>query len=115
MPTIDDKSQPAPTASRHGTDAEQGRKAPAGGNVEHLVYQHPYVKRLERDVDELKQLYKEQIQRTEDIQTEAFERIVELQRSSQIAQSQTLADFFIKTRDYLLGRSSKDADEEQGR
>lgn len=113
VPPVDDTSRPAPTSSRDGGDPKQGTGNPVRASADLLIYEHPYVKRLERDVDELKQLYKDQIKRTEDIQTEAFDRIVELQRSSQIAQSQTLADFFIKTRDYLLGRSATDAPEDR--
>lgn len=74
------------------------------------IYAHPYVKKLEQRNEVLEKKLEDQTRRTETIQREAFERIVELQRSSQIAQSQTLADFFIKTRDYLLGRPTVETD-----
>ena len=70
------------------------------------IFSHPYVIKIEQRNEQLEKKLDDQIRRTETIQREAFDRLVELQRSSQIAQSQTLADFFIKTRDYLLGRSA---------
>ena len=83
---------------------EESGGAPTGLSI----FEHPYVLKLERRNDQLEQKLDEQTRRTELIQREAFDRLVELQRSSQIAQSQTLADFFIKTRDFLLGRKASE-------
>ena len=99
--------EPAQLSTANEDDKEE--RTPAGRPV-HDIFKHPYVVKLERRCDVLEQKLDEQTRRTETIQSDAFARLVELQRSSQIAQSKTLADFFIKTRDYLLG--NRDATEQ---
>lgn len=108
--TIADEPRPVTTSrdteDKHTDEPDRGLKKPprsdSAFNLE--IYEHPYVKKLEQRNEVLEKKLEDQTRRTETIQRENFERLVELQRSSQIAQSQTLADFFIKTRDYLLGR-----------
>ena len=71
------------------------------------IYEHPYVQRLEAQVDKLEKKYDDQIRRTEEIQINSQKQILELQRMTAIGQSQTLADFMLKAKDWLLGQGSE--------
>jgi hypothetical protein len=71
------------------------------------IYDHPYVKRLEDRVDKLEAKYEAQVRRTEEIQMKSQQQIIELQRMTAIGQSQTLADFMLKARDWVLGQGSE--------
>jgi hypothetical protein len=76
------------------------------------IYEHPYVKRLEDRCEKLEAKLDAQVRRTEDIQIRSQEKLLELQRMTAVGQSQTLAEFMLKAKDLILGRSS-DADKEQ--
>ena len=67
------------------------------------VYEHPYVKRLEAQIDRLEIRYEAQVRRTEEIQLTAQERLVDLQRMTTIGQSKTLADFMLQAKNWLVG------------
>jgi hypothetical protein len=71
------------------------------------IYEHPYVKRLEAQVDKLEKKYDDQVRRTEEIQINSQKQILELQRMTAIGQSQTLADFMLKAKEWLLGQGSE--------
>ena len=76
------------------------------------IYEHPYVKRLEAQVDKLEKKYDDQVRRTEEIQINGQKQILELQRMTAIGQSQTLADFMLKAKDWILGQGSDPAKSE---
>jgi hypothetical protein len=78
-------------ASRHSTTTDLG------------VYDHPYVKKLEDRCDKLESKYDAQVRRTEEIQLKAQQQLVELQRMKTIGQNQTLADFMLKAKEWILG------------
>ena len=59
------------------------------------IFEHPYVKRLEAEVDEFKSKYENQVRRTEDILEDANKRLVEMAQAGQIAGSKTLAEYLI--------------------
>jgi hypothetical protein len=59
------------------------------------IFEHPYVKRLEAEVDEFKSKYEQQVRRTEDILEDANKRLVEMAQAGQIAGSKTLAEYLI--------------------
>jgi hypothetical protein len=59
------------------------------------IFEHPYVKRLEAEVDDLKSKYEKQVRRTEDILEDANKRLVEMAQAGQIAGSKTLAEYLI--------------------
>jgi hypothetical protein len=59
------------------------------------IFEHPYVKRLESEVDDLKSKYEKQVRRTEDILEDANKRLVEMAQAGQIAGSKTLAEYLI--------------------
>src|SRR5437773_1223077 len=44
------------------------------------IYEHPYVKRLEGQIDKLETKYEAQVRRTEEVQLIASKQLVELQR-----------------------------------
>ena len=71
------------------------------------IFEHPYVKRLEDRIDKLEAKYEAQVRRTEDIQIRSQERLLELQRMTAVGQSQTLADFMLKAKSWLLGQGSE--------
>lgn len=71
------------------------------------IYEHPYVKRLEDRVEKLEGKYEAQVRRTEEIQLKSQEQLLELQRMTAVGQSQTLADFMLKAKDWMLGRGSE--------
>jgi hypothetical protein len=59
------------------------------------IFEHPYVKRLEAEVDDLKSKYENQVRRTEDMLVDANKRLVEMAQAGQIAGSKTLAEYLI--------------------
>ncbi len=91
---IDDTSPAQPAIARHGP-------------LEHDIYQHPYVKRLEAQVEKVEKKYDDQVRRTEEIQLKSQQQIIELQRMTAIGQSQTLADFMLRAKEYFLGTPSE--------
>lgn len=75
--------------------------------TEHDIYEHPYVKRLEDRVEKLEAKYEAQVRRTEEIQLKGQAQLVELQRMTAVGQSQTLADFMLKAKEWLLGQGGE--------
>ncbi len=67
------------------------------------IFEHPYVKRLEAQVEKWEGKYHDQVRRTEDIQMKGTQQILELQRMTAIGQSETLADFMLKAKEWILG------------
>lgn len=78
------------------------------------VYEHPYVKRLEAQVDKLEKKLDDQVRRTEEIQLRGQEKLLELQRMTAVGQSQTLADFMLKAKDWMLGSGGEPENREEG-
>lgn len=91
---IDDASPAQPAMARHGA-------------LEHDIYEHPYVKRLEAQVEKVERKYDDQVRRTEEIQLKSQQQIIELQRMTAIGQSQTLADFMLQAKEYFLGSATE--------
>jgi hypothetical protein len=86
-------SQTEPAVARHTTS-------------ELDVYEHPYVKKLEDRVEKLESKYEAQVRRTEEIQLKSQQQLIELQRMTAIGQSQTLADFMFKAKEFFLGQGT---------
>jgi hypothetical protein len=74
------------------------------------IFEHPYVKRLENQVEKWEGKYQEQVRRTEEIQMKSTQQILELQRMTAIGQSETLADFMLKAKEWVLGPSTGSAE-----
>jgi hypothetical protein len=85
-----DSAPTQPAIARHGT-------------LDHDIYEHPYVKKLEDRVEKLEAKYEAQVRRTEDIQLKGQAQLLELQRMTAVGQSQTLADFMLKARNLVFG------------
>ena len=87
---MSDTSETEPVIARHGvTDID--------------IYEHPYVKKLEDRVEKLEAKYEAQVRRTEEIQLNGTKQLLELQRMTAVGNSQTLADFMLKAKDWMLG------------
>lgn len=71
------------------------------------IYEHPYVRRLEERNERLEAKYEAQVRRTEEIQLKGQAQLLELQRMTAVGQSQTLADFMLKAREWMLGKGSE--------
>lgn len=90
-----DQAQPGP--------AEPGRAHPGPAQADLDIYTHPYVQRLERDLDETKaQLkdartdLKDQVKVTQELQRESNLKLIELQQMVQAGQSKWLSKLFFK-------------------
>jgi hypothetical protein len=59
------------------------------------VFDHPYVRRLEREVEEFKGKYEGQVRRTEQVLETANRNLIELAQANAIAQSETLARYML--------------------
>ena len=77
------------------------------GVLELDIYAHPYVQRLEERNEKLEAKYEAQVRRTEEIQMKSQQQIIELQRMTAVGQSQTLADFMLKAKGWLVGEGSE--------
>jgi hypothetical protein len=107
--------QPATSVAQNQDDASPTQPAVARhGAIEHDIYEHPYVKRLEAQVEKLEKKYDDQVRRTEDIQLKSQQQIIELQRMTAIGQSQTLADFMLRAKEYFLGSAGEPEKRELG-
>jgi hypothetical protein len=78
------------------------------------IYDHPYVKKLEDRCDKLEAKYEAQVRRTEEIQIQSQQQLLELQRMTAVGQSQTLADFMLKAKDFILGPAAAPTRKEEG-
>lgn len=85
--------------------------APRQGLTDLDIFEHPYVKKLEAQVEKLEDKLDAQVRRTEEIQTRSQNALIELQRMVAVGQSETLANFMLKARDWMLGKGSETARE----
>ena len=97
VPTED--GEPEVAHGTHAPDASRRERVRDEGDV----YEHPYVKKLEDRIEKLETKYEAQVRRTEEIQLKSQEQLLELQRMTAVGQSQTLADFMLKAKDWLIG------------
>jgi hypothetical protein len=65
------------------------------------IFEHPYVKRLEAEVEKWQGKFEEQVQRTQKVLETANENLIQLQQAAAVANSQTLADFLLKAGPFL--------------
>jgi hypothetical protein len=110
-----DSDTPRSSATQHGVSREENNDGrgethhdTAGrATTDHDIYEHPYVKKLEAQVEKLEAKYDAQVRRTEEIQTGHQAQLIELQRMTTVGNSQTLADFMLKAREWVLGRGNE--------
>jgi hypothetical protein len=118
--TVETPLNDNPDTASHGTprlavsETETSQKGsetepvmPRQGLTELDVYEHPYVKRLEAQVDKLEGKLDAQVRRTEEIQSRSQASLIELQRMVAVGQSETLANFMLKARDWMIGKGSE--------
>ena len=65
------------------------------------IFEHPYVKRLETEVEKWQGKFEDQVQRTQEVLVSSNKNLMELQRTTAVANSQTLADFILKAGRFL--------------
>jgi len=112
-PSDSDTARPVATQRDESAPGNQERKGTTQTDVSRSVatdldiYDHPYVKRLENQVEKLETKYEAQVRRTEEIQLEAQERLVELQRMTTIGQSKTLAEFMLQAKNWIVGAEAE--------
>ena len=71
------------------------------------IFEHPYVKRLEAQVEKWEGKCHDQVRRTEEIQIRGQEKLLELQRMVTIGQNKTLADFMLQAKNWIVGQGSE--------
>jgi hypothetical protein len=65
------------------------------------IFEHPYVKRLEGEVEKWQGKFEAQVQRTQEVLESSNKNLMELQRTTAVANSQTLAEFILKAGRFL--------------
>ena len=92
-------SQQSQESASKGAASEHVQPRPGASHSADLtIFEHPYVKRLEREVDEYKGKYEHQVRRTEQVLENANARLIELQQANAIASSETLAKYMLEAR-----------------
>ncbi|HWB52328.1 MAG TPA: hypothetical protein VG651_24705 [Stellaceae bacterium] len=95
-PTV--REQPRPDAAvRADQEAEIASREHSRTDAND-VFEHPYVKRLEAEVDRLHDKLDKQVRRTEEVMIDANKRLIELQQANAIASSETLAKYMLQLR-----------------
>ena len=97
----DDMATEVPTVTTSTREVERDRASDLD------IFHHPYVKKLEDQIERLEVRYEAQVRRTEEIQIQSQERLVELQRMTTIGQSKTLADFMLEAKNWLIGSDAR--------
>jgi hypothetical protein len=87
------EEKPKEAASEH---VQPRPDAPPSADL--AIFEHPYVKRLEKEVEEYKGKYEHQVRRTEQVLENANTRLIELQQANAIASSETLAKYMLEAR-----------------
>jgi hypothetical protein len=65
------------------------------------IFEHPYVKKLEAEVEKWQEKYEDQVERTQEVLVSSNRNLMELQRTTTVANSQTLADYLLKAGRFL--------------
>ena len=101
-----DQARPgtSPGAEEQSDETDAEEPAPSGAPTRPAapvsdisIFEHPYVKRLEREVEEFKGKFEGQVRRTEQVLESANRNLIELAQANAIAQSETLAKYMLAT------------------
>jgi len=95
---------------RHAVSDLPNHDAPRPGLTDLDIFAHPYVMKLEAQVEKLEGKLDAQVRRTEDIQIHSQQALIELQRMVAVGQSETLANFMLKAREWVLGKPTEAPD-----
>lgn len=93
--SLDDQAE---HISGHQNQAETTSQPSANLFVDLPVYEHPYVKRLETEIEHHQQRYDHLQGRFEQAMDTANKRLIELQQAAAIAQSETLGKFMLESK-----------------
>ena len=92
----------------HATERDTSR--PVASDLD--IFEHPYVKRLESEVEKWQGKFEAQVQRTQEVLVSSNKNLMELQRAARVANSKTLADYLLKAGRFL---KSPFEDDEEGK
>jgi hypothetical protein len=92
----------------HATERDTSRRVATDLDI----FEHPYVKRLESEVEKWQGKFEAQVQRTQEVLVSSNKNLMELQRATTVANSKTLADYLLKAGRFL---KSPFADDEEGK
>ena len=92
----------------HATERDTSRRVASDLDI----FEHPYVKRLESEVEKWQGKFEDQVQRTQEVLVSSNKNLMELQRATTVANSKTLADYLLKAGRFL---KSPFADDEEGK
>jgi|ERR1700677_4251772 len=77
------------------------------------IFEHPYVKRLENEVERWQGKFEDQVRRTQQVLETSNRNLLDLQKATTVANSQTLADFLLKAGGRFLKSSFSSGEGEQ--
>jgi len=95
--TSDDRPRQAATDGKLSHPVAP-QSEPVSRPVAAEIFDHPYVKRLEAEVDHLHDKLDKQVRRTEEVMIDANKRLIELHQANAIASSETLAKYMLQLR-----------------
>ena len=84
---------------RHPTSTSRDVSRQAATDLD--IFEHPYVKKLEAEVEKWQGKFEDQVQRTQEVLVSSNKNLMELQRTTTVANSQTLADYLLKARNFI--------------
>jgi hypothetical protein len=65
------------------------------------IFEHPYVRRLEAEVEKWQEKYEDQVGRTQEVLESSNRNLMELHRTTTVANSKTLADYLLQAGRFL--------------
>jgi hypothetical protein len=108
VPTGDDLSRQDATrvvaeniddAPRHPASTSRDRTRQDAADL--YIFEHPYVQKLEAEVAKWQGKFEDQVQRTQEVLVSSNQNLMELQRTTTVANSKTLADYLLKARRFI--------------
>ena len=92
-----DENQRDDERKLHATEPDLSRRVATDLDI----FEHPYVKRLESEVEKWQGKFEDQVRRTQEVLESSNHNLMELQRTTAVANSQTLAEFILKAGRFL--------------
>ena len=86
------------TELKGGASDHAPTRPDASHSLDLEIFEHPYVKRLEKEVDEYKGKFENQVRVTVQVLEKANAQLIELQQANAIASSETLAKYMLNAR-----------------
>ena len=95
-PVVQEKKDAEPRPPQ-ATGRDTSRQAAADSDI----FEHPYVKKFETEVEKWQGKFEDQVQRTQEVLEASNRNLMELQRTTAVANSQTLTDYLLKAGKFL--------------